>query len=153
MPVGQYRDGQLANLSFHRWAGDVSLATSWHDEESGWDISGKAGVTFNGRNEATHYNSGNDLHLEASVGKAFDKKISGAVFGYQFIQISGDKLGSYKGEVTGLGATVAYSDLFGRVPTTLRLRVAQEFWAKNRPSGTTVMFSVTLPLSMNVPAS
>lgn len=156
IPVGHYREGQLANLSFHRWAGDVSLATSWHDEESGWDISGKAGVTFNGRNAATDYNSGNDLHLEASAGKTLGKKFSAAVFGYQFVQISGDtgsgaKLGPYRGEVTGLGGTVAYSDVFGRVPTTLRLRVAQEFWAKNRPSGTAVMFSVTLPLSMKTP--
>jgi hypothetical protein len=69
IPVGYYREDQLANLSFHRWAGDLSTAVSWHDDESGWDVSGKAGVTFNGKNDYTDYNSGNDFHVEGAVEK------------------------------------------------------------------------------------
>lgn len=156
VPIGTYREGQLANVAFHRWAGDFSLAASWHDEEAGWDISGKAGVTFNGRNDYTDYNTGNELHLEASVDRKFGKKFSAGLFGYQLFQISGDsgtgaKLGAYKGQVTGIGATIAYNTILGRSPATFRLRFAEEFWVQNRLDGTMAMLSLTLPLSMKLP--
>lgn len=156
VPVGRYREGQLANLSFHRWAADASLAASWHDPEAGWDVSGKAGVTFNGKNDFTEYDSGNDLHIEASVERQFSKKFSAGVFGYQLFQLSGDsgagaRLGSFKGQVTGMGATVAYNTVMGRSPATFRLRVAQEFWEKNRLQGTSAMLDLSLPLKMNIP--
>ena len=47
IPVGHYREGELANVSFHRWIFDASAALTWKDEETGWDVSGKAGLTFN----------------------------------------------------------------------------------------------------------
>jgi hypothetical protein len=78
------------------------------------------------------------------------------VLGYHFEQISDDsgagaKLGPYRGRVTGLGGTVAYSTVLGRSPSTFRLRVIQEFGAKNRLEGTAVMLSLTLPLHMKIP--
>jgi hypothetical protein len=157
IPVGNYNQNALANLAFHRWAVDGSLAVSWHDPKAGWDISGKAGITFNGKNDFTDYNSGNDLHLELSAEKTFSPKFSAGVFGYQFFQISGDsgpgaKLGPFKGKVTGLGGTMAYNTIMGRSPATFRLRVAQEVWNENRLQGTAVMVSFSLPLSMKMPA-
>jgi hypothetical protein len=157
IPIGNYNEGSLADLAFHRWAVDVSLAGSWHDEAQGWDVSGKAGVTFNGMNHATDYDSGNDLHFELSAEKTFQRKFSAGIFGYQFVQISGDSgpgatLGPFKGKVTGLGATMAYNTIMGRSPATFRLRVAQEFWNENRLQGTAVMLSFSLPLSMKMPA-
>jgi hypothetical protein len=35
VPIGMYREDQLANLAFHRWAVDASIAGSWHDPERG----------------------------------------------------------------------------------------------------------------------
>jgi hypothetical protein len=156
IPVGHYREDQLANIAFHRWAGDFSLATSWHDTQSGWDVSAKAGVTINGNNDYTDYNSGNDFHLEGAVEKTFSPKFSAGIQGYWYKQISADtgtgaKLGSFEGEVAALGGTVAYNTVLGRSPTTFRLRVLQEFDAKRRQEGTVAMFSVTVPLKMNLP--
>lgn len=157
IPVGYYREGQLANLSFHRWAGDASLGVSWIDEHSGWDLSGKVGVTFNGTNPDTDYTSGTDLHLEASIEKKLSPHFSLGVQGYHFQQISDDTgsgavLGPYRGRVSGVGGTVAYSTVMGRSPATFRLRVFQEFDTENRMEGTAAMLSLTLPLSMKMPA-
>jgi hypothetical protein len=157
VPIGNYDENKLADLAFHRWAIDASLAASWHDEDKGWDVSGKAGITFNGRNHATDYDSGNDLHIELSAEKTFTRRFAAGLFGYQFVQISGDsgpgaKLGPFKGKVTGLGGTMAYNTIMGRSPATFRLRVAQEFWAENRLKGTAFMLSFSLPLSMKMPA-
>jgi hypothetical protein len=156
IPIGDYREGELANIAFHRWAEDVSLAASWHDPESGWDISAKAGVTFNGRNEETDYNSGNDFHLEAAIEKTFSPEFSAGVLGYYYKQISADTgsgavLGPNEGEVTALGVTAAYNTKLGRSPATIRVRVMEEFDTTRRFDGTVGMVSLTIPLKMNLP--
>lgn len=158
IPVGHYREDQLANIAFHRWAGDASLAASWHDTDTGWDFSAKAGVTFNGTNEYTDYNTGNDFHLEAAVEKTFSPKFSAGVLGYYYNQISGDsgagaRLGPNEGEVAALGVTAAYSTVLGRSPATVRVRVLKEFDASRRMEGTAAMVSLALPLKMNLPAA
>jgi hypothetical protein len=137
VPIGEYREDQLANLAFHRWAVDASLAGTWHDPELGWDVSGKAGVTFNGTNDFTDYDTGTEMHFEASVEKIFSPKFSAGLQAYRFVQISDDSgagaaLGPFKGRVTGVGAF-------------------HEFDAVNRLEGTSVMLSLTVPLSMKLP--
>lgn len=156
VPVGHYREDQLANLSFHRWAADVSLAASWHDTKSGWDVSAKAGVTFNGTNRYTDYDSGNEFHVEAAIEKTFSPKFSAGVQGYYYNQISADSgpgavLGPNEGEVTGVGVTAAYNTVMGRSPATFRVRAFKEFDAKRRLEGSAVMVSLSLPLKMIMP--
>lgn len=156
IPIGQYREGDLANLSFHRWAVDASLALSWHDPESGWDVSGKVGLTFNGENEDTDYDSGDELHLEASVSKTLSPKWTLGAQAYYFDQQTGDsgsgaRLGDFKGEVSGVGGFVAYSFNIGKAPVTTRLRAFDEFDATNRPEGYSVWFDFVMPLSVKMP--
>lgn len=156
VPVGNYREGELANIAFHRWAEDISSAITWHDKDSGWDISGKVGITFNGRNDLTDYDSGDDFHVEAAIEKTLSPSFSVGVLGYHFEQLtddsgSGATLGGYRGRISGAGGTVAYNTVLGRSPATFRLKVLGEFNAKNRPSGTAVMLGLTLPLSMKMP--
>ena len=157
-PVGHYREGELANISLHRWIVDGSLAASWHDTESGWDISAKGGVTFNGRNDFTDYDSGNELHLEAAVEKTFSSKFSAGIQGYYYKQITGDsgtgaRLGAFKGETAAIGGTVAYNTVLGRAPTSFRLQMFHEFDTTNRLKGNSLMFTIALPLSMKMPTA
>lgn len=157
VPIGQYRKDKLANLAFHRWAADVSLAATYLDEEAGWDVSGKAGFTFNGENDYTSYETGTEFHAEASVEKKFNKTWSAGVQGYYFEQVSGDsgagaRLGSFKGRVAGLGVTGAYNFLlFGKAPATLRLHAIKEFEARNRLEGESIFLDFSMPLWVNMP--
>ncbi len=158
VPIGQYREGQLANLAFHRWAGDASFATTWHDNASGWDVSGKAGFTFNGTNTATQYTTGTEFHLEGAIQKTFGKAISIGVQGYYFDQLTGDsgagaKLGPFKGQVVGFGATAAHTFMLGKHPATLRVRGMTEFDARNRLEGNSAWLDLSFPLSMKLPAA
>ena len=156
IPVGHYRENQLANIAFHRWVVDTSLAVTWADETSGWDLSGKAGVSFNGTNSLTDYNSGNEFHAEAAVEKTFAKSFSAGLQGYYYKQISGDsgegaRLGPFKGEVIGAGATAAWHTVLGRSPATIRARFFKEFEVTNRLEGESYWLSLSLPLHMNMP--
>ncbi len=156
IPIGDYREGQLANLAFHRWAVDFSLAATWHDDASGWDVSGKAGITFNGENEETDYDSGTELHFEASVERTFSEAWSAGLQAYHLTQVSDDsgagaRLGGFRGEVSGIGANVSYRFQLGRAPIALRLRAFSEFDATNRLEGESYWFELSMPLHVNMP--
>jgi hypothetical protein len=156
VPIGMYREDQLANLAFHRWAFDTSLAGTWHDPVLGWDISMKAGVTFNGTNHHTDYETGTEAHFEASIERLFSPKFAAGLLAYRFVQLTGDSgpgavLGPNEGRVTGLGVTAAYNFPLGKMPATARVRVFEEFKAVRRLEGTSVMLELTVPLSMKLP--
>jgi hypothetical protein len=155
-PVGEYRADQLANLAFHRWAGDTSLAGTWHDDRSGWDVSAKAGLTFNGENPSTQYVTGTEFHVEGSVEKTVSKHFALAVQAYHFAQITGDSgpgatLGPNEGRATGVGGGVTYKFDIGKTPANLRLRGMTEFGVVNRATATTVALDLSLPLYMKLP--
>lgn len=157
IPIGDYRDGELANLAFNRWAGDLSLAGTWRDEAAGWDVSGKAGFTFNGENKDTDYETGTEFHVEGAVEKLITPKFSAGVLAYYFEQVSGDsgegaRLGAFKGRVTGVGGTAAYNFMLGKAPATLRFRAIHEFDAKNRLEGDSFWLGLTMPLAVQMPA-
>ncbi|KQW82001.1 SphA family protein [Brevundimonas sp. Root1279] len=156
IPVGDYREDQLANLSFNRWAVDTSVAATWHDPDSGWDVSGKVGVTFNGENEHTQYETGTELHVEGSVEKAFSKTFSAGLQAYHFDQLTGDsgpgsRLGPFKGRVTGLGATAAWNFEMAHRPASLRLRAFKEFNVENRLEGESLFLDFSIPLVVQMP--
>jgi hypothetical protein len=157
IPAGDYRKGEIANLAFHRWANDFSLATTWHDTDAGWDVSGKAGLTFNGQNDVTQYRTGTEFHAEASIEKIFSPTWSLGVQGFYFQQVTGDSgsgagLGEFKGEDSGIGLTGAYNfKIADKIPVTLRLHAITEFNVKNRLEGNSVFLDLTMPLYVKLP--
>ncbi|PNU04015.1 SphA family protein [Novosphingobium guangzhouense] len=155
VPVGNYREGALANLSLHRWAVDGSLALSWHDTDSGWDITAKAGHTWNGHNDTTGYDSGNEIHLEGSIEKAFSPKFSLGLQTYYQKQVTDDDgaLGPFRGEVFAVGATAATTVTMAGVPATFRGRVFRELDTTNRLKGTSFWLDFSVPIHMNLPSN
>lgn len=157
VPIGDYQSGDLSNLSFNRWAVDTSFAVTWKPAKSGWDLSMKTGLTFNGKNPATDYNSGDEWHVEAAIEKTLSPKWSLGVQAYYFSQITRDtgagaRLGPFKGQVTGVGATAAYNfKIAKKIPATLRLHGFTETGAKNRLEGDAVMLDFSMPLWVKMP--
>jgi len=151
VPIGNYRDSALANIAFHRWADDVSVAATWFDEQSGYEVSGIAGVTFNGENPVSHYRTGTEFHLEGSLSKAFSKEWSAGIVGYYYNQItadggSGNRIGAFQGRTGALGATVAYNFLVDKRPVSVRVKLFRELESERRLQGTAGYLTIAFPL-------
>jgi hypothetical protein len=159
IPVGEYREDALANLAFHRVADDRSVAASWHEPKSGWDVSGKTGFTFNGVNGATDYRTGTEWHLEGAVEKQLTPAWALGVQAYYFNQVTGDsgsgaKLGPFLGRVTGVGGEAAYNfKIMGKIPASFRLHGTTEFDVQNRLQGHSIWLDFAMPLQVKLPAA
>jgi hypothetical protein len=142
LPTGEYTAGALANLSKNYPSLQFQGAVTWMDPASGWAVSGTATYLFNAENQTTDYKTGQILHFDGAVTKAFGEWRLGAV-GYAMIQTTGDsgagaRLGDFKSEVYGAGPFVSYDAKFGERPVTLLLKWYHEFGAKNTFEGDTV---------------
>lgn len=151
IPSGTYRDGELSNMSFNRWIGDLSAAVTYLDPELGLDVSGTVGLEIGGWNRATNYRSGNGIHADLAITKFLTKELSIGFLAGHFEQISGDSgsgatLGPHKGRVTAVGGAIGYSfDVAGTAVST-QIKVLREVSVENRPQGTIALFTVAFPL-------
>ena len=154
IPIGDYKDGSLSNISFNRWAADVNAAVTWLDPSTGLDLSLAAGFTFNGENPATDYTTGTEFHVEWAVSQNFSKEFSAGLVGYYYDQVTGDSgegaaLGDFKGRVAAIGATAAYNFEVGKLPVSARIKYFHEFDAKNRAEGDAVFLTLAIPLAVS----
>lgn len=151
IPAGAYQDGELSNVAFNRWIGDVFAAGTWLDPKIGLDISAAVGFEINGRNKDTDYRSGNAVHADLAITQYLSKEFSIGLIASHYQQVSGDggggaSLGPYKGRVTALGGSIGYNFSVAGTPVAARLKVLREVSVENRPQGTIALISVAFPL-------
>lgn len=155
VPVGDYQDDELSNLSFNHWGADVSGSVTWLDPMVGLDLSAVVGMTFNAENPATDYRTGDEFHVEWAAVQHFSPKFDAGFVGYYYKQVSGDSgegaSGPFKGEVTAIGATVGYTFEAGELPVSTRLKYFHEFSAENRAEGDAFYATLSIPLSVTKP--
>ncbi len=151
IPVGDYHEGALANIAFHRFAADSFATFTWLDPKIGLDLSAAVGVTVNGENPTTLYRTGDEFHLEWAATYSFSKQLSAGPAGYFYDQFTGDSgqgaiLGPLEGRVTAVGGTVSYAFDLNKIPVVARLKAFREFDVSNRFQATTGYIEVALPL-------
>ncbi|WP_134679064.1 SphA family protein [Paracoccus ravus] len=150
VPVGDYDQARSTNVAFNHWAYDLTGAVTWMNPDTGWQANLAAGVTFNDENDDTEYESGDEFHLEAAVGKTLANGVMLGLQGYYYKQISDDTgagtFGPFRGEVTALGPAVSWQGNWWETPVTLEARWFHEFDATNRLEGDAILFNMTIPL-------
>lgn len=149
IPIGDYDVSRSTNVSFNRWAADLTGGVTWMGPQ-GWQVNGALGLTFNGENPDTDYRTGTEAHLEAAVAKTTGPWTIG-LGAYHYQQITGDSgdgavLGDFKGKVSGIGPSVAWAGAWGKQPVSLEGRWLHEFDAENRVEGDVLYVNMTFPL-------
>lgn len=153
LPTGHYQTTQVdvANRSVdalnsgkNRFAFDPTVAMTWFDPATGWEVSGALGVTFSAENDATSYDTAPEAHLEATVMRHLPNKLALGLTGYAYHQIGDDSgtgadgtkalLGanSLKARVFSLGPILTWSTKIGQAPVSIKAKYISEFGAKRR---------------------
>lgn len=150
VPIGDYQEGELANISFNHWGADIYTAMTWLDPARGLDVSGAVGVTFNAENPDTDYRTGNEFHFEAAVTKNFSQATSAGIAGYYYDQLTGDSgdgaLRPFMGRVSAVGLTLNHNFMVQQRPVSARIKYFHEFDAENRAEGDALFLTLTMPL-------
>ena len=104
--------------------------------DGGFDVSAKFMYDFNTRNDDTDYTSGQEFHVDYSIGKKFDN-LSVGLGGYYYKQVTDDKQAGSKvgdgnkGQAFGIGPQIKYD----YKNMSFLLKYQAETAVKNRPDG------------------
>jgi len=126
-PTGEYEKGRLANVGKNYWTFEPGVMISWLSSKLGTEATLYTGVDFNTKNDATDYQSGTSLHMDATVAQHLPLLggflgIGANAFYYQ--QLTGDsgsgaRLGDFEGMTCGIGPVISYVRPLGRDTTLL----------------------------------
>lgn len=115
-PTGDYETGRLANPGLNYWTVDPAVGVSYNNDKTGFNAALYGGVAFNTENTDTDYQSGNLLHIEASIQQLLPlgKGVLGVgAEAFYLDQITGDSgsgaiLGDFERKSTGIGPVLSY---------------------------------------------
>jgi hypothetical protein len=150
-PTGHYAPNSLAIMSLNRPGFDIKGGYTFLSTETGTELSAAAGITFNLRNTATDYQSGDELHIEAALNQHFPSGLAIGVGGFFYQQItgdygSGDRVGPFIGRDAGVGPLLAYTLKAGEQEVTFSGKWFHEFDVEHRVRGDIIFASVSFKL-------
>ncbi|WP_340123793.1 SphA family protein [Methylobacter svalbardensis] len=172
MPSGYYDENEIVNLGRNHWSFDTLVGLTWLHPTRGHEISFNVGFMSNTENNATQYQSGDELHIDYTVAQHFSEAFGIGVTGYYYNQLTDDEspqldrlqqvvnnvnalrqvlgrealpsVGGFRGEALGIGPIVRYSPKFGDKQVHFIGKWIHEFDVKNRLEGEIGMLSVAL---------
>jgi hypothetical protein len=155
-PAGDYQKGEISNIAFHHWGADIFAAATWLEPQSGIDLSGVIGMTFNAENRTTQYRTGNEFHFEGAAIKHFTPKLDAGLIGYYYQQVTDDTgsgaSGPFRGKAVALGATIGMTFNMDNTPISTRIKYFHEFNTENRAEGDALFLTVSMPLAITSPS-
>jgi hypothetical protein len=131
-PTGSFDKGRVANVGRNYWTFEPIVAGTYVSD-SGYEVSAKFMYDFNTRNTDTDYRSGQEFHVDYTVGKKFGPLSIGAG-GYYYQQTTEDKTGGYnygKGMTLAVGPQAKYD----YKNMSLVFKYLFEVDTENRPRG------------------
>ena len=152
IPVGAYQSTRLSNIGIGHGAIDAGGGYTYFNPQTGHEISGVLGVTYNFKNTATQYQSGVDLHFDWGASQFLSKEVMVGLVGYIYKEVgcdsgSGDRVGCFQSQVFGIGPQIGFLFPVGDMQGYLNFKAYGEFGNENRPAGfnTWVTFAISPP--------
>ena len=148
-PTGSFDKQRLANVGRNHWAIEPMVALTYLNESSGLEISSAGGITFNQKNQATEYKSGNEFHLDLAAIQHFSDRFYAGLAAYYYQQLTADSgsgaTSAYKGRVYAAGPIIGGVIPLGQQQQLyINARYYQEHGAENRLSGNTFFLTATV---------
>ena len=142
-PTGSYEVGRLGNPGLNYWTVDPIVGAAYSNTKTGLNAAIHGGYAMNTENNDTGYDSGDYLHLDASVQQIFPLGSGFAnvgVEGWYFEQVTCDSgagatLGCFKGRTAGVGPVLGYIQPIGQQRLILEVKWLPELDTKNRLQG------------------
>ena len=152
IPVGAYQSTRLSNIGIGHGAIDAGGGYTYFNPQTGHELSGVLGFTYNFLNNPTQYQSGVDLHFDWGASQFVSKQVMLGLVGYVYKELgcdsgSGDHVGCFQSQVVGVGPQIGFLFPVGDMQGYLNFKAYGEFAAANRPSGwnTWLTFSISPP--------
>jgi hypothetical protein len=140
VPAGAYNRARLSNIGIGHGALDGGAGYTYFNEQSGYEFSAVAGLTYNFTNPSTQYQNGVDVHLDWGASRFLTKQLQVGLVGYLYNQAScdggsGDRVGCFQSRVASVGAQLGYTIPMGDLEGNVNVKAYREFAAANRPEG------------------
>ncbi|MBB4369170.1 hypothetical protein GGD63_001958 [Bradyrhizobium sp. cir1] len=140
IPVGAYQSTRLANMGLGHGAIDAGGGYTYFNPQTGHELSGVLGFTYNFKNTDTQYQSGVDMHFDWGASQFVSKQVQVGLVGYVYQQLgcdsgSGDRVGCFRSRVGGIGPQIGFIFPVGDKQGYLNFKGYKEFAAENRPEG------------------
>jgi len=155
IPLGIYNRTRLSNIGIGHGALDGGAGYTYFNEQTGYEFSAVAGLTYNFINPSIQYQNGIDVHLDWGASRFLTKQLQIGLVGYLYNQAScdggsGDRVGCFQSRVAGAGGQIGYTVPMGDLEGNVNIKAYKEFAAANRPEGWN--FWLTYALSPADPA-
>jgi hypothetical protein len=149
-PTGSYEVGRLANTGKNFWTCEPTLGLLYLGQKNGIEASIYAGIDFNTENNATHYRSGDQFHLDGTLAQHFklaDGLVGVGASGFWYDQVTGDSgsgatFGSFEARTAGVGPVISYVHKIGKVDMITELKWLHEVDTQNRLQGDYIWLKV-----------
>ncbi|NVK43285.1 MAG: transporter [Oceanospirillaceae bacterium] len=144
-PTGEYSAGDLANIGRNYWAVQAVYAAS-HVNPAGinWDF--KLMYDYNFENDDTDYKSGQELHVDYSLGYGIAPNWVVGVGGYAYKQVTGDEVNGVdignEGQAFAIGPSIKFDNGRGFF---VSFKYQKEMAVENRPEGDAFWIKTIVP--------
>ncbi|MBA1203964.1 hypothetical protein G7009_19770 [Pseudomonas capeferrum] len=146
-PTGSYDRDDIANLGRNYWMFEPVAAITYIDPQ-GLNADLKVMYDFNSKNPDTHYKSGQEFHVDYTVGWAVSESLVLGIGGYAYHQTTddkqnGDRIEDNKGRAFAIGPSIKYSSPNKWFVTA---KWQQETEVRNRAQGNAYWLRLVIPL-------
>jgi hypothetical protein len=149
IPVGDYSSQNLANIGIGHGAIDGGGGYTYFNPQTGNELSGVLGFTYNFINPSTNVQSGIDSHFDWGASHFLTPNVSFGAVGYVYQQLTGDsgsgnKLGPFMSRVIGVGPQVNFLFPVAGMQGVITAKGYKEFDAHDRPSGYNIWLTFSI---------
>lgn len=140
VPTGAYDKDRALNAGRNSWTFDNNMSVTWSPDEGKYDLSLTFGYMVNTENHATHYRTGDEVHVDYSVGYYVLPSLGIGVTGSYYRQVtpdSGRGIGginpadTIEGEYSSIGPVVTYTVKMGDRDVSFSAKWLHEFDVNN----------------------